>query len=342
MIARCWLHIGVEKTGTTSIQSFLAANRAVLLGKGRLYPVAPGRVSHLGLVAFALDDDRIEGSRKAFGLTGAAQIANFRDRLVRELEQEIAASGASEIIFSSELLSSRLRSRAELARIKSLCARIAGQTKIILYLRNQADFLVSRYTTVIQHGGRDEFRLGWAAVADYTLLLARWAGAFGHENLIVRRFEPANFVNEDLLADFATTLGLEPGELELVPRYNESLDVESLAFMRAINRRVPRRFADRIMPLRAAAVTVLQRRRGGTRFVIPPALADRIQARFRASNDRVSAEYFGGRFQPLFPPPALVGRPDELPPKSIGFMIAIRITCFLVAGLIGEFFRRKR
>ena len=57
MLAHCWLHIGVEKTGTTSIQSFLAANRTALRAEGRLYPIVPGAVGHLGLVAFALDDD---------------------------------------------------------------------------------------------------------------------------------------------------------------------------------------------------------------------------------------------------------------------------------------------
>src|SRR5579871_1909016 len=122
MLARCWLHIGVEKTGTTSIQSFLAANRTALRAEGRLYPFAPGAVSHLGLVAFALDNDRLDGTRKARGITSPLQIADFREEFVRALMTEIADSSASEIILSSELLSSRIRSPSELARLKVLCA----------------------------------------------------------------------------------------------------------------------------------------------------------------------------------------------------------------------------
>jgi len=347
MLARCWLHIGVEKTGTTSIQSFLASNRTALRAEGRLYPVTPGVVGHLGLAAFALDDDRLDGTRKACSLTNPSQIADFRDDFVRALVTEIAASGASEIILSSELLSSRIRSHTEFARLKVLCAAIARDTKIVVYLRNQVDFLVSRYTTVIQSGGREEFRISATALADYAALLDRWAAAFGRENLIVRRFEPADFVDGDLLADIAATLGLESTRLTSVPRYNESLDAESLVFLRAINRGVPRRISSWLEPLRSAAVGILQRRRRGTKFVIPPAAADRIEARFRASNERVAAEYFDSRHDPLFSPPVLVAPGEQPMLRSIGFPAALRIAAALFIGLVDKgletvFHRRAR
>ena len=42
---RAIIHIGIIKTGTTSIQSFLQANRSLLRGQGVLYPqyAIPGR-----------------------------------------------------------------------------------------------------------------------------------------------------------------------------------------------------------------------------------------------------------------------------------------------------------
>jgi hypothetical protein len=341
MLAQCWLHIGVEKTGTTSIQGFLAANRTTLRAEGRLYPITPGRVSHLGLVAFALDDDRIDGARKSRGLTTPSKIAAFRDDFVSSLAAEIAAGDASEIIFSNEVISSRVRNPGEISRLKALCAGIARNTKIVVYLRNQVDFLVSRYTTVIQAGGREEFRARSTRLADYTILLNRWAAVFGRENLIVRRFEPSDFVDGDLLTDFAATIGLESTKLVSVPRYNESLDVESLAFLRAINRHLPRRTSERLGSLRSAAVTILQRRRGGTKFVISPTLASQIEARFRPSNDRVSAEYFDSRHHPLFSPASLVSRTGEQPPERIGLLTIYRIAGFLALGLIREFLGRR-
>ena len=53
MIDECILHIGTEKTGTTSIQKFLATNRTLLKANGVLYPLSPGKVNHIGLEAYA-------------------------------------------------------------------------------------------------------------------------------------------------------------------------------------------------------------------------------------------------------------------------------------------------
>ncbi|HEY3638406.1 MAG TPA: hypothetical protein VGK90_09665 [Rhizomicrobium sp.] len=336
MIAQCWLHIGTEKTGTTSIQNFLAANRTALRSQGFLYPSAPGRVSHPALVAFSLDDNRIDGTRKARSLSQPAQISAYRRKLTHELEDEVASSNVSKIILSSELLSSRIRSPAELERIRSLCSQVAKQTKIIVYIRNQVDFLISRYTTVIQAGGWENFRPGVSPLTDYKTLLDRWAGTFGRENLIVRRFEPADFANGDLLADFSATVGINAAQLSRVPRCNESLDTESLTFLRAINRHLPLSFKARTRAVRALAVYILQQRRGGTKFVVPEELADRLQVRFQALNERISTEYFGGRFQPLFSPPTLVGNPDALPDKPLGVMTTLRIAGFLASGAVGE------
>src|ERR1700733_2491627 len=224
MIAQCWLHIGTEKTGSTSIRNYLALNRAALLSQGYLYPRTPGATNHYALTAFALDDARIEGTRRTLGIGDQESVSRFRAEFVDSLEKETAAGGANTVIFSNELLSSRLRSPAELARIKALCDGIARETKIVVYLRNQADFLVSRYTNIVWEGGTKEFRFrGPPALADYSRLLDPWAQAFGRENIVARRFEPADFPGGDLLLDFAGASGFDQAKLRPVFRFNESL-----------------------------------------------------------------------------------------------------------------------
>ena len=54
------LHIGSGKTGTTSIQRFLAQNRARLAELGLLYPQTPGRSRHYRLSLFIQPDDAVE------------------------------------------------------------------------------------------------------------------------------------------------------------------------------------------------------------------------------------------------------------------------------------------
>jgi hypothetical protein len=239
-------------------------------------------------------------------------------------------------VFSSELLSTRLRSPGEIGRLKALCDGLASHTRVIVYIRNQTDFLVSRYTNVIWEGSTEDFHFrARAAIADYARLLDRWSQVFGRQNVIARRFEPADFVGHDLIADFADAVGLDTPGLRRPARANPSLDAEALAFLRALNRRLPRALANPVDRFRGVLVRVLQRRRGGPKFVIARALSQRIEEAYRESNERVSAEYFASRFRPLFSPPALVAG-NNTPPNGIGPFTAMRLAGFLGFGLLRE------
>jgi hypothetical protein len=343
MIPQCWLHIGTEKTGSTSIQTFLAQNRAALLSRGWLYAKSAGARTHYSLVAFSLDDERHDATRSVLRIADRIGLDQFRLKLIDALAREIAASGAATLLLSNELLSARLRNRGEVARLKTLCDSLASKTKVIVYLRNQADFLVSRYTNVIWEGGTGDFHFnGRATIADYALLLDRWSEVFGKENIVIRRFEPSDFPDGDLLRDFADSVGLDIADLERPVPSNPSLDMESLIFLRAMNRRLPSWLSARLHPWRGALVRVLQRRRGGRRFVIPRTLAQRIEQAYADSNSRVSEVYFGARYCPLFSPPLLVTDQQLLPTNRIGPLAAVRIGFFLAGGLLRDRWIRAR
>ena len=58
MSRRAILLIGTEKTGTTTLQHFLAANREALTRRRFVYPAFCGAINHTGLAAYALDAAR--------------------------------------------------------------------------------------------------------------------------------------------------------------------------------------------------------------------------------------------------------------------------------------------
>ncbi len=74
-----YLHIGTEKTGTTSVQKFFRANREVLAQNGIIYPLAPGKQNHMGLAASAQDIGQARGPlRKSLGIKTEAEARTFR------------------------------------------------------------------------------------------------------------------------------------------------------------------------------------------------------------------------------------------------------------------------
>src|ERR1044071_8432469 len=95
------LHIGCEKTGTTSIQRFLRANRELLAQTGVLYPRAPGEENQMGL-AVAAQSEFGPLRKKIFKLRTWTEVEGFRAKLKHDLENELAGGSYRRAIMSGE------------------------------------------------------------------------------------------------------------------------------------------------------------------------------------------------------------------------------------------------
>lgn len=302
----CYLHIGTAKTGTTSIQHFMSANRAGLLEQGIIYPQTRSRNNHAAFAAYAVGDD----GRNNLGIRGFLDVPQFGEQLCQELDHELQASTASTILFSTERFSSAQVTESAIERMAALCTRYAARTKIIVYLRDQIDYLVSWYGQNIKGGAAkpSPFKIGANTDRiDYAALLEPWRKTFGRENMIVRRFERSDFVDGDLLSDFAALISCDISAFARAEPLNEALGARELAFLRAFNARIPRRVEGKKNPAGRSLVQALVRlSEPGRRLTVSPDVAEEIAKEFEESNRRVSEEYFGGKWQPLFPAPKLV------------------------------------
>jgi hypothetical protein len=328
----CWLHIGTQKTGTTSLQNFLSANREQLLKQGFLYPSSPGDVNHVGMTAYSRDEDKIDLIRKRCGIESSAEVRAYRRRLGQELSDEIEECRPSAVILSNEHLSARVRTPIEIRRVEQLCRSFADRVTIVVYLRNQIDYLVSWYNTLVKSGNSRPFDgLGVRRIerqVDYARMLAPWSRLFGVENMRVRRFEAQDMKGGDILADFASVVGFETKGLARADRLNQSLDAEGVEFLRRFNSHFPRIKGERGNPERAGVVDFLLAQRGGEGFRISRVKAAEIEEGFRESNREVSEKYFGSRHDPLFPPSSCV-RPDDEQGDILSVDACIRICAAL-------------
>lgn len=232
------LHVGSGKTGTSSVQSFLKANRARLARKGVLYPLTPGRARHVQLGFYIKTEEELQHTVE-WRRADLGTLAEFRARFRADLVEEIRDSGASRVIFSDEALYAA-RDDA-LKRLRGLTDRVAREVTVVVYLRRQDDHLVSRYQQSIKTGAirrLDEFaRLDHTGIYDYETRLARFRRLLRPDALVVRRFEPARFGEGGLYQDFLTAAGVQVPAKRLKPveSQNESLDADSVEFLRLCN-----------------------------------------------------------------------------------------------------------
>src|SRR5438105_1590424 len=140
---RCFLHLGIHKTGSTSIQHLLSQNSSALAERGYFYPQS-GRLRELpGHHNLAWE---ISGDRRF------RENAGVIDDLIKEVK------GTSEnIILSSEDFGTCLDHEAKFAEFISLLQSSGFLVTVIVYLRNQVDYLLRAYLGLIQTG----WKLGW-------------------------------------------------------------------------------------------------------------------------------------------------------------------------------------
>jgi len=289
------LHIGTGKTATSSIQLFLHRNRNRLADLGHLYPKTPGRTRHTRLGLFIRPDDDLEHMvswrREPFSSPEAFRKA-FRRRLFREINQ----SGLSRLLFSDEALYGC--PNVALRRLSRFAGRIAGSVRLVVYLRRQDDHLVSRYQQVVKIGETRRLaertqQLDLSQTYDYYARLRTWQRLLKPDEIVVRPFERDRFASGSLYQDFLDAAGIDARaeDLDQVRSMNESLDAESVEFLRILNvLRAENEAVASLVPVDRALVKRLAGASTGPTLTLPTPSLDEFMAHWEESNRGVARD----------------------------------------------------
>lgn len=299
MIEELIVHVGMEKTGSTAIQTALDANRDSLAKAGVLYPagLAFGSGPQLRLTGACIDFLARSSVLKALEISTPEQLAAHADQVFSEIGQQMRQRGFHRAVVSDEHLSAHA-STNELIRLPRFFAtgRSLPAVRPVIYLRRQDQLLQAMMSESVKSLSTrfyDPANPG-ALISlederyDYSRIIDNLTQAYGRHSLVVRAYVADG--RFDVRADFQTATGLRLANPDAgrpadgAPRSNPALSAALIAALWEPSKLVS---AVQTPALFAGWREFLDRLTGdfpGPRFQLTAAQSREFLARFEATN----------------------------------------------------------
>lgn len=348
-VQRCILHIGTEKTGSTSLQDCFGLNRRSFQSAGyfisqRLAPQGTeGMLKHSYLASISMTDEKYDDDlRRQFQMVDRESLARVRRRVFAEFAEEIAAAAIAcrTAVLSDEHCHSRLMSLEEVQNLKDFLDHFFETYEIVVYLRPQHELAMSQYGMFVANGmydidmlpplpppaDYDKRTYTNRAYFDYQELLHRWGEVFGERSLRPRIYASNELRGGDVVSDFVSELALVPADFPAPKRRNSNISARAQAFLISFYRCLGRQDL-------AGAAMLRERIRNATQTCFPGSgrVPNRGElaaflAQFRASNEAVRAGWFPQRPQ-LFNVDMNDYPEENLSPADLGADEMMRMFC---------------
>ncbi|MGB0101839.1 MAG: hypothetical protein WBP61_16295 [Nocardioides sp.] len=307
---RLYIHVGLQKTGTSYLQAALLRSRSSLAAQG-LDLVPPTKRESFELMVVVRD--RYAARRDP------ESDRNILDRFSGQL----AAATGSRAIFSQESLAAARPGQIE--RLLGACGD--REVHVLLTVRDLARQLPSAWQEELKAGSTARFgahlrrlraqeeegtgKNPWIHL-DPPAVLERWAAYLPAERLHVVTVPPPGSAPTLLLERFAGVLGVDPGRIEPEERpTNSSLGRVQAEVLRRVNGELPadvhRRYVYSDVVKRSFSTGVLARQTGD-RILVPA----RHRAWCEGVSERQIAALEAGGYD-------LVGSPDDLRSTEASF-----------------------
>ncbi|MBN2825667.1 MAG: hypothetical protein JXQ76_10100, partial [Campylobacterales bacterium] len=300
----CYLHIGLPKTATTTIQHFLDENRETLKEQGIGFTQSLGLKNDraLGVLAYGLN--RRDDYTMRHQIYTNHDLQQHQKESFEKIHHEIKMLHVNRVLFSSEHLHLRLIEDSEREQLKKILEDLGFQKIIvILYLRHPAELVNSFYSTACKYDDATylyppEPQKGsrYEKLANHAQTLQNFEKVFGKENIVARLFDKKEFVNGSIIDDFCDAVGITlSNDFKMPPHKNSSLSLMGIEILRGLNQQLPRFREEQFNPLRRELVESIEKFFSADKsniYRMPKSIYLKYNEYFEESNEWVRKHYF--------------------------------------------------
>lgn len=221
-MTRCIIHIGMHKTGSTSIQHSLDGFRNDRFAYAKL-DVPNQSLAMYSLFAQSPERHHIHVAHGR----DAATVADYAARMRAALEKSIVDADRRTLLISGEDISAL--SEEGLVRMRDYFRPRFDETIIVGYIRPPAGYMASGFQQRAKAGAVANLRFD-REYRSYRDRFAKFDEIFGRSNVLLRKFDPAAFPGGCVVRDFCSPLGIDFPERRII-RLNESLPRQVISLL---------------------------------------------------------------------------------------------------------------
>lgn len=241
MIKEIYVHIGYNKTGTSSIQEMMYQNASLLLKHGIYYPTLSCNHSKFLFSMFTSNPEKKRMNINA-GYTSAKQVATLNENYQKIIERELRNPAIEKVIFSGEHLIS-LKDE-ETKKFSQWLLKFSDKITIICCTRNPIEWYNSRIQQKLKERSKDidsicrslqkGTKLGYQSLKPYV-------NHFGKSNMVVYDFNThKHHLYEKFMDSCAISESIKKEILKKpINTQNESLSHECCLILSHLNKLKP-------------------------------------------------------------------------------------------------------
>jgi len=227
----CIVHIGMHKTGSSTIQEYLY-NKFTNNEVGYFDLGSPNQ----GAPIIGLFSKKMHPTFKKLQFS-KNDMNNYNIKTKEKFLQNINNSNKDRMILSGEGIIGL--TQVELEDFKIFLNQYFETITIVAYIRMPKSYMESAFQEMVKNGIKNDFNLNVGGIYPrYRNKIEKFDFVFGSNNVKLWKFDSKSLKNKDVLADFFSNLGIDIHREETM-RSNEALSREALSLIYCYRKHYP-------------------------------------------------------------------------------------------------------